>query len=95
MTTKKAETTEATEESPYAKDADEVAGGKPVGPEHDGSFHAPDFYDPKTGERIPTDWDSEAQKNDPGIGAPPTDGSSGGEGGEVTPAKTTPTTKDG
>ena len=49
----------------YAKDADEARGGKAVGPQHDGSFHAPDFYDPKTGKRIPTDWDDEVQANLP------------------------------
>lgn len=51
----------AKEESAYAKDADEARGGKAVGPEHDGSFHAPDFFDPKTGKRIATDWDSPGQ----------------------------------
>lgn len=52
------------EESQYATEAGQV--GKPVGPDHDQSFHAPDFYDPKTGKRIETPWDSEAQKADPG-----------------------------
>jgi hypothetical protein len=55
----------APEESQYATEAGQV--GKPVGPEHDGSFSAPDYYDPKTGKRIETDWDSEAQKADPGF----------------------------
>lgn len=54
------------EESQYTKDGND---GKPVGPEHDASFSAPDYYDPKTGKRIETPWDSEAQKNDPGIPA--------------------------
>jgi hypothetical protein len=53
------------EESPYATEAGQV--GKPVGPEHDGSFSAPDFYDPETGKRIETPWDSEQQKADPGF----------------------------
>lgn len=44
--------------------------GKPIGPEHDGSFSAPDFYDPESGERIGTPWDSEQQKADKGIGKP-------------------------
>jgi len=90
MATTKSTPPPAEDESPYAKTAEEAAGGKPVGPEHDGSFSAPDFYDPKTGERISTDWDSEAQKNDPGIGAPPPveGGASGGAGGEVTPTTT-------
>lgn len=35
--------------------------GDPVGPDVDGSFHAPDFFDPKTGKRIATDWDSPGQ----------------------------------
>jgi hypothetical protein len=56
-----------TEESAYAKDAEEATGGKAVGPEHDQSFHAEDFYDPKTGKRIETPWDSEQQRNDPGF----------------------------
>lgn len=55
------------EESPYAKNAEEAKGGKAVGPEHDASFHAPDFYDPKTGKRIETPYDSEQQKADPGF----------------------------
>jgi hypothetical protein len=55
------------EESTYAVDGDPDQVGKPVGPEHDQSFHAPDFYDPKTGKRIETDWDTEAQKNDKGF----------------------------
>jgi hypothetical protein len=59
------------EESQYAKNAEEVRFGKPVGPEHDASFHAPDFYDPKTGKRIPTEYDTEAQKADKGIGKQP------------------------
>jgi hypothetical protein len=59
--------TKDTEESPYAKDAEEAKGGKAVGPEHDASFHAPDFYDPKTGKRIETPYDTEQQKNDPGF----------------------------
>lgn len=57
------------DESGYAKNADEARGGKAVGPEHDGSFHAPDFFDPKTGKRIATDWDSPGQADvvgDPG-----------------------------
>jgi hypothetical protein len=54
------------EESPYATSAEEAKGGKAVGPEHDASFSAPDFYDPKTGKRVETPWDSEVQKNDPG-----------------------------
>lgn len=53
------------EESQYATGPNQT--GKPVGPEHDGSFSAPDFYDPKTGKRIETAWDTEAQKNDPGF----------------------------
>jgi hypothetical protein len=53
----------AAEESEYTKDGKD---GKPVGPEHDASFSAPDFYDPKTGKRVETPWDSEQQKNDPG-----------------------------
>jgi hypothetical protein len=61
MTTKDTKDVEA---SPYATGPDEV--GKPVGPEHDKSFHVEDFYD-ENGQRIATDWDSEAQKNDPGI----------------------------
>lgn len=52
----------APEESQYTKDGTD---GKPVGPEHDQSFSAPDFYDPKTGKRIETAWDSEAQKSMP------------------------------
>lgn len=59
---------EDTTESPYATEAGEV--GKPVGPEDDASFHAPDFYDPKSGERISTPWDSDVQSQDPGIGEP-------------------------
>jgi hypothetical protein len=62
-----AETKDTAEESAYATDTDEDQTGKPVGPEHDASFHAPDFYDPKTGKRVETDWDTEAQKNDPGF----------------------------
>jgi hypothetical protein len=53
------------EETQYATEAGQV--GKPVGPEHDASFSAPDFYDPQTGKRIETPWDSEQQKNDPGF----------------------------
>jgi hypothetical protein len=60
-------TPDPAEDSPYAKDAEEAKGGKAVGPEHDKSFHAPDFYDPKTGKRIETPWDSEQQKADPGF----------------------------
>jgi hypothetical protein len=56
-------------ESQYATTAEEAKGGKAVGPEHDASFSAPDFYDPKTGKRIETPWDSEIQKNDPGFDA--------------------------
>ena len=52
------------EESQYTKDGKD---GKPVGPEHDASFSAPDFYDPETGKRIETAWDSEQQKADPGV----------------------------
>lgn len=52
------------EEAQYTADGTD---GKPVGPEHDASFHAPDFYDPKTGKRIETDWDTEQQKADPGV----------------------------
>lgn len=55
------------EESAYATEAGQV--GKPVGPEHDASFSAPDFYDPATGKRIETPWDSEQQKADPGFDA--------------------------
>jgi hypothetical protein len=62
-----AKSSEPAEESPYATSAEEAKGGKPVGPEHDGSFSAPDYYDPKTGKRIETPWDSEQQKNDPGF----------------------------
>jgi hypothetical protein len=51
----------AKEESAYAQNAEELKGGKPAGPEHDGSFHAPDFFDPKTGKRIETPWDSPGQ----------------------------------
>ena len=54
------------EESQYTTDGTD---GKPVGPDHDGSFSAPDYYDPKTGKRIETAWDTEAQKADPGIPA--------------------------
>jgi len=54
-------TKEEKAESGYAKDAVELKGGKPAGPEHDGSFHAPDFYDPVTGKRIETPWDSPGQ----------------------------------
>lgn len=49
------------DDHPYARDAEELRGGKPAGPEHDGSFHAPDFFDPKTGKRYETDWDSPGQ----------------------------------
>jgi len=63
MATSKA-ASEPTEEQ-YATEAGQV--GKPVGPEHDASFSAPDFYDPKTGKRVETPWDSEQQKNDPGF----------------------------
>jgi hypothetical protein len=58
-------TKDASEEAQYATEAGQV--GKPVGPEHDASFSAPDFYDPKTGKRIETDWDTEAQKADKGF----------------------------
>lgn len=68
MATKSSKTGDE-EETQYATGPDQW--GKPVGPEHDGSFHAVDFYDPETGERIPTDWDSEQQKADPGIEPPP------------------------
>ena len=51
----------AKEESAYAQTAEELRGGKPAGPEHDGSFHAPDFFDPKTGKRHETPWDSPGQ----------------------------------
>lgn len=61
-------TKDTKEEKAYQSEKGEV--GKPVGPEHDGSFSAPDFYDPESGERIATDWDSEAQKADKGIGKP-------------------------
>lgn len=54
------------EESPYTTDGTD---GKPVGPEHDASFSAPDFYDPVTGKRVETPWDSEQQKADPGFDA--------------------------
>lgn len=54
------------EESPYTKDGTD---GKPVGPEHDASFSAPDFYDPVSGKRIETPWDSGQQKADPGVDA--------------------------
>jgi len=64
MATKKSDA--PAEESQYTKDGKD---GKPVGPEHDGSFSAPDFYDPVTGKRIETPWDSEAQKADPGFDA--------------------------
>lgn len=78
---------EPTEESPYSTEAGD---GKPVGPEHDASFSAPDFYDPKTGKRVETPWDSEIQKNDPGydpeVMAGTVEKPSGGEGGETTPA---------
>lgn len=63
----KAQGTADATDSPYATSTDEDQTGKPVGPEHDGSFHAPDFYDPKTGKRIETDWDTDAQRNDPGF----------------------------
>jgi hypothetical protein len=66
-TTKPTSDSTSTEESQYATNAEEAKGGKAVGPEHDGSFHAPDFYDPKTGKRIETPWDSEQQKADPGF----------------------------
>lgn len=90
-------TKDTTEESQYATEAGQV--GKPVGPEHDASFSAPDFYDPKTGKRIETDWDTDVQRNDPGFDpkvmegttekAPSAPGegpggASGGEGGEPT-----------
>jgi hypothetical protein len=87
----------AEEESPYATTAEEAKGGKAVGPEHDGSFHAPDFYDPKTGKRIETPWDTEAQKADPGfdpetmagtVEKPPDAAASGGQGGETTSPST-------
>jgi len=77
-------TKDTQEESQYATEAGQV--GKPVGPEHDASFSAPDFYDPQTGKRIETDWDTEAQKNDPGfdpkVMAGTVEKPSGGEGGE-------------
>jgi hypothetical protein len=88
---------DASNESAYATTAEEAKGGKPIGPEHDESFHAPDFYDPKTGKRIETPYDSEQQKADPGFdpkvmagtveqpqGQDKTTGASGGEGGETT-----------
>jgi hypothetical protein len=99
MTTKKDAKQEIDEAPQYAVDGDPDQVGKPVGPEHDGSFHAPDFYDPKTGKRIETDWDTDAQRNDPGFDpkvlAGTTEklpssrgegekGASGGEGGEPT-----------
>jgi hypothetical protein len=59
-----ATTKNTAEESQYTTDGTD---GKPVGPEHDASFSAPDYYDPKTGKRIETPWDSEQQKNDPGF----------------------------
>lgn len=78
--------TESKEETQYSTGKPEDA-GKPVGPEHDQSFSAPDFYDPQTGKRIETDWDSEAQKNDPGfdpkVMAGTVEQPSGGEGGET------------
>lgn len=91
-----AEEPAATDESAYAKDADEAKGGKAVGPEHDQSFSAPDFYDPKSGKRVETPWDSEQQKNDPGFdpdvmagtvekpAGQGKGGASGGEAGETT-----------
>lgn len=57
-------TPEPAEEAQYSKDGKD---GKPIGPEHDASFSAPDYYDPKTGKRVETPWDTEAQKNDPGF----------------------------
>ena len=51
------------EESPYAQTAEELKGGKPAGPEHDGSFHAPDFFEPGTGKRYDTPWDSPGQSD--------------------------------
>lgn len=57
-------TKDTSEESQYTSDGTD---GKPVGPEHDASFSAPDYYDPKTGQRIETPWDTEAQANDPGF----------------------------
>jgi hypothetical protein len=87
-----AKTPEPAEEAPYAANAEEAKGGKAVGPEHDASFAAPDFYDPKTGKRIETDWDSEIQKNDPGfdpkVMAGTVEQPSGGEGGETTTSST-------
>jgi hypothetical protein len=94
MATKASQTPE--EEPQYATNAEEAKGGKAVGPEHDASFSAPDFYDPKTGKRVETDWDSEQQKADPGFDAEvmagtvekpaepatPTTKASGGAGGE-------------
>jgi Cu/Zn superoxide dismutase len=53
----------AKEESAYAQSAEELRAGKPAGPEHDGSFHAPDFFDPKTGKRHDTPWDSPGQSD--------------------------------
>jgi hypothetical protein len=69
----------ATTESPYTKDGTD---GLPVGPEHDASFHAEDFYDPKTGKRIETPWDTEAQKNMPDQPPVVVEEASGGESGE-------------
>lgn len=80
-------TPDTKEETQYSTGKPEDA-GKPVGPEHDQSFSAPDFYDPQTGKRIETPWDSEAQKNDPGfdpdVMAGTVEQPSGGEGGETT-----------
>lgn len=68
MTTKDSKDTKDTkEEAQYATGDDEDQAGKPVGPEHDASFSAPDFYDPQTGKRVETPWDSELQKQDPGF----------------------------
>jgi hypothetical protein len=69
MATKASKSGEPEESSAYATGPDQP--GKPVGPEHDGSFHAPDFYD-ENGQRIETDWDTDQQKADPGIEPVPT-----------------------
>ena len=93
MATTRDTSTPPAEEAPYAKDADEAKGGKAVGPEHDASFSAPDYYDPKTGKRVETPWDTEQQKADPGYDPKVMAGTveapaSGGQGGETTAPKT-------
>ena len=82
-------------ESQYASGPGEV--GKPVGPEHDKSFHVENYYDPATGERVATEWDTPHQEQDPGIGTPPGTGEppppdhlppeESGEGGGVVAAE--------